>query len=411
MINLKKLSLPVVALLLSLLANAQQFQYRSNLDTVTSSGFYAIPIKPELSSHLKTDFSDFRIVDGKGQWVPHLIRFTIPDISGSKTINLKMTSTQMHGTNTVIVIENLEKNLLSDFILRLKNAAAERMSSLSGSEDNKNWFIIADSLLVSNPDFYNRDENSKLISFPPTQYNYYKLTIRNDRKDPLNVVSISAPTSALRNSEDLVFQNPAPIISRVDSGKLTLIKVAYDKPYQFDQISFGVTSPAFYDRAAKILLEVRPGLVNTWQGNSLTEIKLSSSNPHNRDLPLVKTKTFYIMISNQDNPPLEINAVNTFQRIKQAIAYLEKNKSYHLILDNPESTQPEYDLQQFDKDIPVKLPTLRPGQLTALNNPVLSPSKKIGDWWIWATIGGVILILAYLTWGLTKDMNKKKEIV
>ena len=63
MINLKKLSLAIVGLLYSFFATAQQFQYRSNLDTVTSSGFYAIPITPELSSHLKTDFSDFRIAD------------------------------------------------------------------------------------------------------------------------------------------------------------------------------------------------------------------------------------------------------------------------------------------------------------------------------------------------------------
>ena len=117
------------------------------------------------------------------------------------------------------------------------------------------------------------------------------------------------------------------------------------------------------------------------------------------------------MISNQDNPPLEINAVNTFQRSKQVIAYLEKSKSYHLLLENPEATQPDYDLKQFDKDIPAKLQTLQPGQLVTVNNPVASAPKKIGDWWIWATIGGVILLLAYLTWGLTKDMNKKKEIV
>jgi len=411
MINSKKRSLSIAAFFLSLLANAQQFQYRSDLDTVTASGFYAIPITPALSSHLKTDFSDFRIVDGKGHWVPHLIRFVIPDISGTQTINLKVASSEIRSSNSVIVIENPEKNLLNSFILRLKNAAAERMASLSGSEDNKNWFIIADSLLVSNPDFYNKDENSKLISFPPTQYSYYRLTIRNDTKDPLNVVSIAAPTSVPHNSEDLVFENPTPVISQLDSGKLTLVKVNYDKPYQFDQISLEVKSPALYDRIARIFLEVKPGVVNSWQGPFLKEIELSSRNPHSRDLPLVKAKTFYIIISNQDNPPLEIKAVNTFQRMKQAIAYLETNKPYHLLLDNPGATQPNYDLQQFDKDIPVKLQALQTRQLTAINIMVTNSTKKIGDWWIWATIGGVILLLAYLTWGLTKDMNKKKEIV
>ena len=411
MTSWKKLNTGILGVLLSLIANAQQFHYRSNLDTVTTSGFYAIPITPELSSHLKTDFSDFRVADSKGKWVPHLIRFANAASADLQTVNLKMTSSENLGTHSVILIENPEKNLLSEFILRLKNAAAERMTSLSGSEDNKNWFIIADSLLVSRPDSYQGDENSKLIAFPPTQYSYYKLTIRNDRKDPLNILAISSNISLTHSSEGQLVQNPAPDFSQVDSGKLTLIRVTHDKPYQIDQFRVGVTSPALYDRTARIFLEVKPGLINTWESNSLAELKLSSNNIQHPALPLIKAKTFYIMISNLDNPPLEINAVNTFQRRKQAIAYLEKNKSYHLLLENPAAEQPEYDLKQFDKSIPPNPQALQTGELLAVSTPMLASTKKSGEWWIWATIGGVIVVLAYLTWGLTKDMNKKKEIV
>jgi hypothetical protein len=411
MTSWKKLNIGIFALLLSMIANAQQFHYRSNLDTVTNTGFYAITITPELSSHLKTDFSDFRVADKKGRWVPHLIRFVSTGGTGVQMINLKMSSVENLGTNTVILIENPEKNLLNEFILRLKNAAAERMASLSGSEDNKKWFIIADSLLVSRPDSYNRDENLKLITLPPTEYSHYKLTIRNDRKDPLNVLAISSNISITPGSENLWVQNPTPEFSQVDSGKLTLIKVTHDKPYQFDQFRFGITRPALYDRVVRVFLEVKPGLINTWESRSIAEIKLSSGNLHKPVLPLVKAKTFYIMISNQDNPPLEINAVNTFQRSKQAITFLEKNNAYHLLLENAAAEQPEYDLKEFDKTIPEKPQSLQASQAMAISNPVVASTKKPGDWWIWATIGGVILVLAYLTWGLTKDMNKKKEVV
>ena len=411
MINSKKLSLPVVAVLCSLFANAQQFQYRSNLDTVSSSGFYAIPITPELSSHLKTDFSDFRIVDGKGQWVPHLMRFTNSDGTEIKRINLSMSSKENLGSNTVILIENPEKHLLSEFILRIKNAAAERKASLSGSEDNAKWFIIADSLLVSQPDFYHKDENLKLINIPPTQYVHYKLTIRNNSKDPLNILDIASNVSVARNSESREVENPTPSLSRVDSGKLTMVTVTQDKPYQFDQFSLTVNRPALYERTARIYLELKPGLINMWNSPALTEVRLSSSNISNPVLPLVKSKIFYILISNQDNPPLEITAIHTFQRRKQAITYLENNKSYHLLLENPKAEQPDYDLAQFNKSIPEKVHILQAGRLVAAGLPTIDSSKKRGDWWIWATIGGVILVLAYLTWGLTSDMNKKKEIV
>ena len=410
MINLKKLSLPAVAVLLSLGGYAQQFQWRANLDSVRSSGFYAIAITPELSSLLKTDFSDFRVADSKGQWVPHIIRFAVTNHAKVKRINLNTASKEL-GSNSVYLIENPEKYLLSEFILRLKNAAAERKASVSGSDDNYNWFVIADSLLVAKADVYDRDENSKVISLPPTQYAHYKLTIQNEKKDPLNVLGISADVSGAPNRELQLVENPFPQSSRLDSGKYTLITVTHDKPYQFDQFRVKVNRPALYERTARVYLEVRPGLINTWNSAALTELRLSSTDSNNSIIPLVKSKTFYILISNEDNPPLEVNAVVTFQRNKQAIAYLEKNRSYHLLLENPQAEQPRYDLNQFDKIIPEQVNFLQSGALLAAGSPVIDATKKVSDWWIWATIGGVILLLAYLTWGLTRDMNKEKKMV
>jgi hypothetical protein len=296
-------------------------------------------------------------------------------------------------------------------VVRITNAAAERMASLSGSQDNKNWFIIADSLLVSNPIEYNKDENLKLITIPPTQYAFYKLTIRNDRKDPLNILDISSPISVVPDSESQSIQNPSPGFSRIDSGKFTLLKITHDRPYQFDQFQLTVSRPALYERTARVFTEVKPGMMNTWESPALAEVRLSPENANHPSVPPTKSKTFYILIANQDNPPLEISAVNTLQRSKQAIAYLEKDKSYHLLLENPKAEQPDYDLKLFDKKIPDKPLILQAGQLVAVSIPTIEPPTRPNDWWIWATIGGVILVLGYLTWSLTRDMNKKKEIV
>ena len=148
-----------------------------------------------------------------------------------------------------------------------------------------------------------------------------------------------------------------------------------------------------------------------WNSPAITEVSVSSKSLNNPVLPLVKSKTFYILIANHDNPPLEITAINTFQRRKHAITYLEKNKVYHLLLENPKAELPNYDLANFEKSIPEWPRTLEAGQLVIAGLANIESSNKIGDWWIWVTIGGVILVLAYLTWGLTKDMNNKKEIV
>jgi hypothetical protein len=411
MTNWKKLNLLICGFLLAIFANAQQFHYRSNLDTVNASGFYAISITPEVSSRLKTDFSDFRVVDTKGRWVPHIIRFADAGNKSPNTVNLRMSINEEQDSITVVLIENPEKYLLSEFILRLKNAAADRIASLSGSDDNKTWYAISDRLMVTSGGSYNRDENSQSIPVPPTKYSYYKLTIRNLHRDPLNILGISSTISVVHNGEFQVIQNPIPVFSQVDSGKLTMIKVTYDIPYQIDQLKPVVIRPILYARPAKVYLEMKPGLINMWESPSLSEFMLTSNNLGNYAIPLVKAKTFYILISNEDNPPLEINAVNTFQRSMEAITYLENGKSYHLLLENPQAEQPRYDLAQFDKSIPERPRVLRIGELMAVSVPAIATSRKVGDWWIWTTIGGVILVLAYLTWGLARDMNKKKEIV
>jgi hypothetical protein len=411
MINWKKNSAWIFAMILCLFAQAQQFSYRCNLDTISKSGFYAIPLTSELSSHLKTDFSDLRIVDNKGQWIPHFVRNSWREKKTSTgTLDLKIISNERDPVSTVIIVENPNEGLLSNFVLRLKNAAAERMASLSGSEDNRNWFIISDSLVITKPGVYDRDENSQWIELLPTHYPFYKITIRNDKKDPLNVLSVSSITGP-RVGQNRSIINPRPKFTQIDSGKLSMLHITSDKSYQFDEVRLEVLRPAFYDRVARVYLDVRSGIMNTWKSSPLTEINISSAYSFNHGLPLVKSRDFYVIIANHDNPPLEIINVSTLLTDQQIITYLEKGKSYHLLIDNPEATQPNYDLEQFYANIPEHPQALQIGSILPLKNQAHSAGPhKIGDWWIWITIGIVVLILAYLTWSLTKDMNKKNQI-
>ena len=74
MTSWKRNSATILIILCCLFARAQQFNYRSTLDSIASSGFYTITITPELSAHLKTDLSDLRVVNNRDQWIPHIIR-------------------------------------------------------------------------------------------------------------------------------------------------------------------------------------------------------------------------------------------------------------------------------------------------------------------------------------------------
>src|SRR6185436_21021523 len=55
-------------------AQTEGYNYFGKLDTVKSSGFYNIALTPEVNAHLKTDYTDIRIVNDSGKWVPHVFR-------------------------------------------------------------------------------------------------------------------------------------------------------------------------------------------------------------------------------------------------------------------------------------------------------------------------------------------------
>jgi hypothetical protein len=116
---------------------------------------------------------------------------------------------------------------------------------------------------------------------------------------------------------------------------------------------------------------------------------------------------FYLLIENNDNPPVRIEDISTEQGNKELIAYLEKGKTYQLLFDDLNGVAPTYDLSQFQSSIPRSIKQLNTGDIkTISSDSIISKTKKNTNWWIWPAILVVILLLGYLTWGLTKDMKK-----
>src|SRR5205809_666274 len=73
----KKWSSIFVFSMIAICCNAQiaGYKFYTQLDSVKTSGFYNIELTPELNGHLKTDYSDLRIVNDSGKWVPHVLHF------------------------------------------------------------------------------------------------------------------------------------------------------------------------------------------------------------------------------------------------------------------------------------------------------------------------------------------------
>jgi hypothetical protein len=173
---------------------------------------------------------------------------------------------------------------------------------------------------------------------------------------------------------------------------------------------FQVRQPALYERTARVYLERKDGILQTWESSPLAEIKISSASNLAEALPLVRTKDLFIVISNEDNPALKINSIKTFQPARELITYLEKGMTYELLFDDSEARAPNYDLKEFAGKVPAHPQSLRVRDCASMPIGATKPEKKTSPWWIWITIIGVILVLAYLTWQLTREMSRKNKV-
>ena len=390
------------------LTKAQSFRYQALTDSVRQTGFYSIPITPELSAHMQTDFRDVRIWDRKEKQVPYLVRSRKPKWQGSLFKPFPVVENQLDdsGRSVIVVQKNISPSISSlSFVIR--NAAVSRYAALSGSNDGKNWFIISEQLLINDSYETGADSSIQSVSFPPSAYPYYRLVINNEKSDPLNIVSLGYYPTVANKSEEPYVKNKVPTITQTDSSNgISYIKIMQPENYPVSWLQLKLGGPKYYSRLVTVAIQ-QSGNHRQNLLQEITSFSLSSTTNFETRIPLFKAKSFYITINNGDNPPLQIQAVETGQEYHEIIAWLEKNNRYKLVMDADNAAAPNYDLQQFQDSIPATVSPLGIGPVTAVNAAdSTTESAGFPRKYIWLIMIGVVALLSLLTWKLTTEMRK-----
>ena len=388
------------------------YKFYCRLDSVRTAGFYNIEITPELSAHIKTDYSDIRIVNEAGKWIPHILHTPSTERTGMMfSLDAKFSIIENSGTRTTVIIER-EQKVSSNIVFAITNTTAERFCTLSGSYDRKNWFVINDSILLKPAADENATENISRVDFPPTNYKFYKVVIHNNGKDPFNIKTVMEYTglSKIRNTPDKLSENPAPIIQQKDSGKISYIKVTQQQSYQFDNISLQLSGVKYYSRKVDLYVPGTDKSSFTEPGQLLQSFTVSNNSTLQYNVPLTKSAVFYLLISNEDNLPLTVTGVKTACSNHYITAYLEAG-TYRLIMDNEDAVMPAYDLVKLNNKIPDSISFLQVEKTEAFteNKPVVIEAKN-NKWMLWLAIALALVILVFFTYRMLKEVDKRKNI-
>jgi hypothetical protein len=394
--------------------NAQTAGYKfyARLDSVKTSGFYNIAITPELSAHLKTDYSDLRIVNDSGKWVPHVLHYPATEKSDlALYMDLRIVKKETTGSFTTLVIA-AGQHITSNLVLNIRNTTAERFCTLSGSDDDKDWFVINDSILINPASEAKNTTNSFRIDFPPSNYSFFKIVIDNKNKDPFDIKDVMNSTSAssMLIDKPKLLLNPPTIIEQKDSGKISYLKVTQQQSYHFNNISLKLSGVKYFSRKVDLYIPDDANHSVSNPGQLFQSFTISNNSTLEFKLPVTNAPIFYLKINNEDNLPLKVAEVNTSIDNRYITSYLEKGNKYRLIMENASATEPNYDLTSINIKFSDSTPLLSFKNIIAFKEkPTVASPQKNNSWILWVSLIAVLFVLLLFTQKMVKEVNKRKE--
>jgi hypothetical protein len=406
--NMKKLISITFSLLLTGSLFSQGYQWQSEVENIVVTDFYKIDLEPSIVAKLNTQFSDIRIKGNKGKNVPYFIEKEPFSVTKRVFKEYEIVEKLLWKNGaTVLVVENSEKDTINNIQLQIKNFDVRKHIELAGSDDYDNWYTIKENYLFRSADGMKTTSAIKSLNFPYTDYKYYRIIIYDCFSMPINVMKIGYyDTYKEKGKFKKITQ---PILARFDSAetKQTYIKVAFkERPY-FDKLVIKVDKPAYYFRNAKICFKHTDKKGRVYY-ETHDYLNLNSNSDLTVYFSDFKHKEFYIVIENEDNPPLENVEIEAYQLNRYLIAHLESGNNYKLVFENKDiNGVPNYDIDHFKHIIRDDISLLSTTSITQIQYEEKKKKIITSTLWMWLAIGIVALLLGYMSYKMIKEMEKK----
>jgi len=231
----------------------QQFQYQAELPPVQTNNFYKIQLTPAITTHLQNSFHDIRLYNAKKQEVPYLVMRDQP-VQTRKLFRPYevISNTSTPDVGTALILRNPAQSRINNISLIIRNSNVRKKARLSGSADARTWYGIEEDFWLQAIYSNTATTEVKILNFPLSDYEYYKLEINDSASAPLNILSAGYYNTYAENGKYTAM--PEVKFRQTDSSavKQTFIRFAVPAPILADRISFEVSGPALYRRQATL---------------------------------------------------------------------------------------------------------------------------------------------------------------
>ena len=390
---------------------AQSFRFRTTVDAVGQSGFHQILLPPSVVGHLNANLTDIRLYDSQQREVPYRLVRQQPTQT-APFVDYELVSKQSRpNAATTLIVRNRTKSPISSLGIVIKNTNVRKQARLSGSSDAQNWYAIDDAIWLEPTQTVESTTETKRIYFPLSDYEYYRLEVNDSLSAPLNILRVGryepvASAGAYSAISHLT------LAQRDSSDKRTYVHLTRTDKARFDRLALIVQSAAPFRRQAEIG-QFRTH--NRKRGRTerrlevMRSFELSTADSNLVDLPGLIANDLYVIIANDDNPPLIVRDVRAYQLTTYLLANLTAGSSYQLRFSASDVAVPAYDLTPFRANLPDRPPIIGVSYITDNQTDIMKTTSFFTDSRIiWPALGFVLLLLGFLSYQMLREMGQSK---
>jgi hypothetical protein len=383
------------------------------IKSVSENGLHKLILPATIRSASNTDLSDFRIYDSKKNEVPYFYNDNQNKLIKDSYVDFKILSeTIIPKKQTTIVFENPEKNICT-IDLQIANYEGEKTYSISGSNDQNQWYGLTNNNVLTDMNSENELNTSKSISFPLNNYRFLKIEFDDKKSLPISVRKIGNNHSEIISLDLLAVNYSKKTIVELISEKKTQIHILFDNKPIFDKIRFTISNPKLYKRKCTIYKLESRKVKHKFENfrNEMATFELSSDSKNTFSIYSINEKDFFIEIENLDNQPLSITNIEFFQTPVSVFADLKSNENYTIATGNKKSSAPQYDIEFFRNKVTETLPKAiiaEVNQEKIKTDATQTKSFWEQPWFMWVCICIAGLAILYFASSLIKDLKKNE---
>jgi hypothetical protein len=390
------------------------YDYQRDLESITED-WHRMVIPETMYSKVKSGLQDIRIY-GLTQTrdtveVPYLIHKNTSHLK-SKSYGFKVINRSKTDLGHFFTLQLETQKPINKILLKFEDSNFDWRIKLEGSQNQQEWFSILEDYRILSIKNATTDYQFTDLNFPDANYSFFRVFIPDASQPILKSAEILELEQQSGVYTDYVIKSQR--VTNNKTNKSTQIDLSLEHFVPIDRLKINVATT--YDYFRNVQIQYLADSAMTEKGmkyfyRTISQNTLSSLDENQFKIQTVLAQNLRILISNNDNQPLDINSFKVSGAQQEIIARFTTPADYRLVYGNKKASRPVYDLGKFVNNHKNQLAALALGK--EIKTARFEQEETI-NWWeqswlLYSIMGIVILLLGGFTYQMLSNSNERSD--